>query len=175
MKRVLRWARDGLTVASLAVSVAALATWPLSYLVGGFLIAQHQSGTAHPAYAWWGADLAVGRGGLGVYLHATADSADRPADSGDVFEWRPHPDGPTYPDQYAPGRPQVDWRWFQAGYDTGLPPIYPGRSAWLTAPLWAWALAFGLLPGWRAVRWHRRRQHLWRPGPAFEVVGRPAT
>ena len=37
-------------------------------------------------------------------------------------------------------------------------------------PAWAVALGFGLLPGWRALRWYRRRGRA--GGPAFEVVTR---
>jgi hypothetical protein len=155
---------------SLLPAVAALAAWPLSYRHGGFFIVHRVGSWDHPPYAWRTAQLDLGCGGLGLRLIDVADSADRPGSTGDFWVWRPHPAGPTYPDLSAPGCPQVDWRGFQGGWDAGQPPVYPGWMAWLTAPLWAWASAFGLLPCWRAlVRYRRRRR---QAGPAFEVVRR---
>lgn len=72
---------------------------------------------------------------------------------------------PKYPSWRADRRPTFD-----GGVDRSAEFGIASRRAWVVAPGWAWALAFALLPGWRAWRWYRPRKL--RGGPAFEVVMR---
>jgi hypothetical protein len=89
------------------------------------------------------------------------------ADSGWGPRWHGSAVGtPVYPAWRNDGsRPRFD-----AGVEWSTTFGITSRRAWVIAPGWAYVVAFGLLPGWRA--WRRLRRPRERGGPGFEVVRR---
>ena len=162
---------DRLTTAAAWVAVgfgvAALAAWPASYWRGTVVaVLWVYSGRTDMGVA----EVQVGAGGLGVYVGAISDSTGSlgPFPAGWQYEVRRLAD-PPYP------RPAVSGASAPFGFSAGvarLPWAIPSaglsHEAGLVAPLWAWALAAGLLPAWGLRRRHRRRRR--DPGQAFEVV-----
>ena len=163
MRRAVRWAWNGLAALSMLLCLAALAAWPASYWRSARVVAWWGGPAAAPEAGTWSAALTSDHGHL--FLVAEVESPNRwSARRGIDAEV-----SVSQPARMLSPRP-LGLRSF--GWSSlDLRPDVPVRQQRVLSPLWAWTLAFGLLPGWRALGWYRRRRKH-RVGPAFEVVTR---
>jgi hypothetical protein len=167
LRRTIRWVWNGLTALSLLLCAAALAAWPASYWLGGYARVTHELDRDGPPYATRAVGVDVGNGGMAAWVLSVDGEPYAPSTRGNSVYWHRNSRGPEYPISII-GPRTVEWGGFQAGWEPGQ--ISTEVMRWLTAPLWAWALAFGLLPGWRAAQRYRgRRARATRPG-GFAVV-----
>ena len=179
MRRMIRWAWNGLAAGSLLAALAAIALGLLSH---------RQSAELH---VYPGAAEVMGLACDGV-LMLRVYRCDEPT-------WTPPDDAPRVlglPYDYGLGTTPAfevapNWaagtKWSLAGggfiaetFDRPgpgslpYPPNRPCPAFWVApgwhvgVPWWFAGAAFGLLPGWRALGWYRRRRL--GGGPAFEVV-----
>ena len=163
----MRRAWNGLAALSLLLCVAAVTAWPVSRLRSArsgvyWTRPPDEAGDTH---RWW-VNVSAGDG-LG-YLAAGRNSfaGAGPKGPGRGLETELNLSGPPG----YPGPPTAQKSAFAADALSGVVLGISYRFGYAVAPQWAWGLAFALLPGWRALRWYRRRRR--RGGPAFEVVTR---
>jgi hypothetical protein len=145
---------------SLLLCAAALAACPISHWRSGRAIAWWGGPAGGPAAETWAVGATVDTGHTMILVALDVRSL-RTSKSGIGGEADVREAGLIFsPRTYG----WDSFRW----HSVDGRPVADVRRYRLVAPLWAWAAAFALLPGWRARRWYRKRRGM--SGPAFAVV-----